>query len=351
MKKYLSIILAVIMIFSVIAVAGCSKGGSDEEKEPEVTTQDVPENYDKISYDNEFYGISVSMALPIFDKGEGEDKGSGHYVYTGYINSAEYKSYRIDIYTNTSDEYSKESTFSNSGGVVETIELAGQETCKYTRDNASSGKETDYDVYIPFLDGYAHTDINVAFLNDDVSDEQWTEIIDAVEKYTVVSLAETNGLTTSDGRLYDASGTMAFANPSNIGGVSAQVAQQVYSGNGVKVVATADIDGIEHRVVSFGNVTDSVFNSRKENTEEYTACDAGGYTYYCHMINRFPNVECDVYVEIDGVYYSFYVFRDHNLDVDANKAYVADTANNQFFADLVNDFVSNAKIDTSALEK
>ncbi len=338
MKKHISVILALIMIIGVVAISGCSKGSDGETS---AVAEDIPENYEEVSFTNDFYGITFSSALPKFQEFEAVENGDNGYRYSGFTNKESYQKYSVSVYTNVCLESTKETAFNQSSGTVETIELGGQETAKNTRDNNSSGQEIDYDVFIPFLNGYAHADISVSYINDDMTDEQWNELITAFEKYTVVTLNDTNGLKTSSGKLYDSSRILAYPETVKVNGESG-TAEQKIGGADIYVKACVDIDSITHEFYSYGDVTDSVFNARKDNTDEYTAVDIGSTTYYCHMINRFPNVECDIYAEIDGVYYNFYINRMHNLDVDSNKEFAADTSNYQLFAQMIDDFISNA---------
>ena len=338
-----------VLVCGTIALAGCSKDGGTNTKEAAVK---IPEGYQQYTFDNSFYGIRLSLTLPTFEEAEDIDNttstSDAYHKYKLYTNKAEYHYASVDAHVGINDDYSKESSAKESGKItVTSITIDGKETNK--RDltaNQSSGKEVEYHIYDTLADGFAEANIRIGYINEDLSEEQWNELIEAVEKYTTLTVLEENQFTTADGRLMDNSNTMAFANPSTIAGQTAAL-KQTFNRNEEKVIAELTVDGIPYKINALGDVNESVYTSRKENTEEYTAVTVGEHTYYCHMINRFPNVECDLYVEIGGIYYEFYVYRDHDLDVDGNKAFVADTDNNKIFAEMVDELISQAEINTA----
>ena len=351
MKKYLSIILALVMVLTVFAA--CSKGGGGGT-DPEKTTAaklDIPDGYQSFTFDNTFYGLRVTFALPAFDGIEEEDRTDStsvaYHSYDIYSNADEYEYATLSVMLGVTNEYLKESEFEESEITVETTTIDGKESSIKDFTPVRDGeKDIEFHIFDTYLDGFAEASFELDMYNDEFTEEQWNEMVTAIKTYTTFEILNENGLSTSDGKMMDNSNTMAFANPATIMGESVELKQTI---NGIceSVVAEFTLDGIKHTIYSEGDVTDSMFEARVEKEDEYPAFTSGDYTYYCHMVNRYPNVECDVYVEIDGVYYEFYIYRDHNLDVDANKAYVEDSANGQFFADLTNDFVSNATIDTT----
>ena len=355
MRKYLSVILALVMVFGVITLAGCSKkatpqggddGGDTTAAEP-ASVAEVPDGYAQVTCDNEFFGLRYGVALPQYEKFEEDARRDGYKSFKGYVNAADYDCYTVRVIIDVTTEDGKKSAFEESSGTVETIALGGNEAAKHSGYTSMSGDEMEYDVFVPFMDGYANFNIEVSYLNDDLTAEQWTEVVNAVEKYSTFQILDTNKLT-QNGKLVDSSGTMAFATPATIAGQSVELKQTLRMRN-MLVEGEFTADSIPYRIIALGNTTDSVYNARKEKTDEYFEVTSGNYTFYAHMINRFPNVECDLYTEIDGVYYNFYIYRNHKYEVEANKEFVADTANFQIFADMTADMINAADINAANL--
>ncbi|MBQ9228140.1 MAG: hypothetical protein IJ168_04835 [Eubacterium sp.] len=347
MKKFLSVILVMLFVLGTVLLAGCSKNtgdGDDPSNAAETTAAPVaelPDGYEQITFDDTFYGTRFSTAFPTYEKMEEKSERENRHTYTVYTNAAEYKCYYMRVFASVTTEDGKEYAFGKSSGTVETIELNGLETCKHTAE-PSSGAEVEYDIFIPFMDGYATVNVDVYYVNDDLTAEQWAEVLKAIETYTTFELLSENGLV-KDGKLMDSSNTIGYVTPATIAGQSVELSQTLRM-NDMLVVGTYEADGIPYKIYAEGTTTDSVYNSRKENTEDYTEVTSGDYTYYAHMINRFPNVECELYTEINGLYYEFYMYRNHDLDVDGNKAFVEDTANYQIFADMVTELLNGADI-------
>ena len=356
MKKYLSVMLALVMVLGVITLAGCAKkdkpqggddGGDTTAAEP-VSVADVPDGYAQVTCDNEFFGFRYGVALPQFEKFEEDASRDGVKTFKGYSSAENYDYYSVRVNVDVTTEDGKESAYNESSGAVEKIDLNGNEAVKHTGYKTSSGDEIEYDVFVPFMDGYAQYNIVVSYLNEgDLTAEQWSEVVGAVEKYSTFQILDANKLT-QDGKLVDNSGTMAFANPATIAGQSVELRQTLRMRYEL-VDGEYTADGIPYRILALGNVSDSVYNARKEKTDEYFEVTSGDYTFYAHMINRFPNVECDLYTEIGGVYYNFYIYRNHKYEVEANKAFVADTANFQIFADMTADLINAADINAENL--
>ncbi len=371
MKKILAILLALVLIIGTVVLVGCSKkggdegqtsaaGGSDTSESADTseaeTTEDavdaavVPADYQEITFDNPFYGLKFSATLPAFEELEDVDRTSGtsdyYHRYKLYTDKANYHYATVDVHVGVTDKSTKDYALNNSSSENTETEIGGVYTVKEVKTSPSSGKENNYYILADYLDGYAEARVTVSFLNDYMTDEQWEELTTAFEKYTKFEIAAENGMTTADGRLMDNSNTMAFANPSTIAGQSVSLTQKIGS-RSERIYGEYEVDGIKYEIYALGDTTDSVFNARKEKTDEYPAFTSGDYTMYCHIINRFPAVECDIYTEINGIYYNFYLYSHPNLDVDGTKEFAANPDNTQRFADMVNDLLSGAIIDAS----
>lgn len=366
MKKLLVLVLALVLVLSTVALVGCSKKDSSEEKPSAGTdtvdvseteaqsegtdTAAIPADYKEVGYENPFYGVKFSAALPAFEELEAQENyrsTSDAYVkYKLYTNKAEYQYATVDVHIGVCDKDTKDFALGNSASDNTEIQIGGVDTVRQVRKEPSSGKESTYYMFVDYLNGYAEVKATVNYLNDDMTDEQWNELINAFETYTTVEVTAENGLTTADGRLMDNSNTMAFANPSTIAGQSVELKQKISSIN-ERVYGEYEVDGIKYEIYALGNVTETVFNARKEKTDEYPAFTSGDYTMYCHVINRFPAVECDVYTEIGGIYYNFYLISHPELDVDGTKEFAANSDNIQRFADMTADLINGAQIDAS----
>jgi hypothetical protein len=350
MKRLLAILLAALLCVSVFA--GCGKkdgGGKDDGGKTTQAAAEIPADLKQYSALNGYYGLKLDLALPTFEEAEEKDNttelDSTRMLYTLYTNKAEYNCARVRVYIGLCDQYSVDSEFTRTDHPATEIQLGGDRASKVDMtDTSSSGKEVEYTIFKTWLDGYARASINVEYLNDDLNDEQWNSILDAVEKYTVFSALDENGLT-RDGKLVDNSGKLAFATPATIAGQSVELKHYV-RGISLGIRGEYEVDGITHRIMDFGDTTETVFEARKKDTEKYKKIKSGDYTIYGYIINRFPDAEFDAYVEIDGVYYNFYIVRKNKLDVDGNKAFCADEKTYQLFADMVADMIGNAEIDS-----
>ncbi len=339
-KKYSALFLAVIMLFCAVSLAGCSKSDGGDENGSAI--ENIPEGFEQVDYTDDFYGVTVSAALPTYEGIEQTAQPNGC-SFKGNINAADSSFYNVAINVDISDEESKGITFSEAG--VEKIEMSSLECCKDVK-SAAAGRETVYTAFSPFLEGYIRVMVDASLLNiNSMTEEEWNDLTDTLEQTVIITVGE--GGMNSGGRIYDGSKTMAFENPATIYGQEVELTYAIENARLV-VTGTLTIDDIPYRIYAKGDIPKERFDEKAADAENYTAFRASGNRYYCRMVNSFPSAECDLFTEIDGVCYSFAVFRDHNLDVKKNRDYIDDSSNCEFFAELVGELVSNAKIDTSS---
>ena len=285
--------------------------------------------------------MSVVAALPTYEGIETEEERSGC-TFKGNINAANSVYYTVQVDVDLCDEETK--TLTMEDATTEIVAVSTYEACREVKCGVP-GRKTVYYVFVPFLDGYARVYFDAELLSINGMDEDsWLELTDILEKSASIELLNEKTMT-KDGRLYDSTQTMAFKNPATIAGQEVELTHSVKS-TGLAVCASVTVDGIEHSIYTKGTIPEEQFNSKVENEEVYTAYKKSGDMYYCNMTNRLPDVGCEVLVELDGVYYNFFIERYHNLDVKQNRDFLDDTSNCEIFAELAADFVSNAKINT-----
>lgn len=332
MKKVLAILLSVALLFSVIALSGCSKDGDksgDKKGNAAVEEVAIPDGYQKLTISGGNYGVNCQLLVPKLTGWEIEDLNTrGKTIIAKNVGGENGWDIGIDVIVSGIDKGSYESDKKRPEAHPDTYEVltckSGVECIKYNESFGCSLTFYGGD----YINGKMCADIrvyNARIGTDKIKEHAETEGLIKSITDSITLTDETGGKGYFDNEIFDRVGSVAFAPeidfdgqkvPAklNLFGVGTEALRDttytVKDANGKYVKST--IDKIEYSendkfddVISFDG--DYAFSKDK----------AGDYEGYSNLIDRGDQEQYFDFCYTPGNHY-YYVFRVYIEDPKAN---------------------------------